>query len=117
METSSAPLLRARRARASPRCKLQQSRAKHRHTSRCNGEVGEPGLAPGEPDGNQRSWLVSPAECGLALPQTRQAPNSGAAGVRVGAEIGIDEVRPPCVDGGAQRIGQIARAIDLDARD
>src|SRR6516162_836218 len=63
------------------------------------------------------SGLVASAEGWLALAQAGELPHARAARILVGADIGIDEIRPARGECGAQRLGKVGGAVDVDARD
>src|SRR5215468_3780484 len=63
------------------------------------------------------SRLIASAEGRLTLAQAGKLPHARATWILVGADIGIDEIRPARSECGAQRLGKIGRAVDVDARD
>src|SRR5262249_61430789 len=62
------------------------------------------------------SRLIASAEGWLALAQSGELPHARAARILFGADIGIDEIGPARGEVGAQRLGKIGRAGDVDAR-
>src|SRR5262245_51402065 len=63
------------------------------------------------------SRLIASAEGRLTLAQAGELPHARAARIFVGADIGVDEIRPARGECRAQRLGKIGRAVDVDARD
>src|SRR4029450_3445332 len=63
------------------------------------------------------SRLKGAAEGRLALAESGQLPHARAAGVFVGADMGIDEIGPARGERGSQRVGEIGRAVDVHALD
>src|SRR3984893_1815044 len=63
------------------------------------------------------SRLIASAEGRLTLAQAGELPHARATRILVGADIGIDEIGPARGECGAQRLGKVGGAVDVDARD
>src|ERR1700751_4899548 len=68
-------------------------------------------------DSQPPSRLIASAEGRLTLAQAGELPHARATRILVGADIGIDEIRPARGECGAQRLGKVGGAVDVDARD
>src|SRR5258707_13328981 len=58
-----------------------------------------------------RSRPIAAAEGGLALAQSGKLPHARTARVRVGANVGVDEIGPARRERGSQRVGKIGGAV------
>src|SRR2546430_2883826 len=65
----------------------------------------------------RQSRLIASAEGRLALAESGQLPHACAAGIFVGANMGVDEIGPARGERASQRVGKIGRAVDVHAFD